>query len=86
MGAQDEATLQRYRPAPAGLAYAFITAATQQTSRAAVMQVTMASTAGKALQAVKQFTTTGNASRVSVTKEITIGLTLGIGAGLMWKV
>jgi len=45
----------------------------------------MASTAGKALQAVKQFTTTGNASRVSVTKEITIGLTLGIGAGLMWK-
>lgn len=46
----------------------------------------MASTAGKAIQAVKQFTTTGNASRVSVTKEIAVGLTLGLAAGLTWKV
>lgn len=56
------------------------------TSALIVVQVPMASAAGKAIQAVKQFTTTGNASRVSVTKEITIGLTLGIAAGLTWKV
>ena len=28
----------------------------------------------------------GMASRVSVTKEVIIGLTLGLGAGLTWKV
>lgn len=41
--------------------------------------------ASKAIQAVKQFTDAGVASRVSVTKEIAIGLSLGIAAGLTWK-
>lgn len=41
---------------------------------------------GNAIQAVKQFTKTGVASRTSVTKEIAIGLSLGVGAGAIWKV
>lgn len=41
---------------------------------------------GNAIQAAKQFSSTGMASRVSLVKEITIGITLGIGAGLTWKV
>ena len=38
------------------------------------------------LRAASNFTTKGQASRVSVTKEIVIGMTLGLAAGLWWKV
>ena len=41
---------------------------------------------GTAIAAAKMFTKTGAASRVSVAKEITIGLVLGMGAGLGFKV
>lgn len=41
---------------------------------------------GSAIQAARMFTKTGQASRVSVTKEITIGLVLGFAAGAMFKV
>ena len=41
---------------------------------------------GKAIQAVQQFTKSGVGSRTSVVKEITIGITLGLAAGLTWKV
>lgn len=40
---------------------------------------------GSAIAAARMFTKTGQASRVSVTKEITIGLVLGFAAGAMFK-
>ena len=39
-----------------------------------------------AIKAVSHFTTKGQASRVSVVKELAIGMTLGLAAGLWWKV
>jgi hypothetical protein len=41
---------------------------------------------GTAIAAAKMFTKTGNASKVSVAREIGIGLVLGLGAGLAFKV
>eukprot|EP00208_Stichococcus_sp_RCC1054_P000683 CAMPEP_0206146388 /NCGR_PEP_ID=MMETSP1473-20131121/30171_1 /ASSEMBLY_ACC=CAM_ASM_001109 /TAXON_ID=1461547 /ORGANISM="Stichococcus sp, Strain RCC1054" /LENGTH=121 /DNA_ID=CAMNT_0053542911 /DNA_START=76 /DNA_END=442 /DNA_ORIENTATION=- len=38
-----------------------------------------------AIQAVKQFSKTGAGYDISVTKEIVIGITLGLGAGAVWK-
>lgn len=45
-----------------------------------------AAMSGNAIQAVKQFTKTGVGSRTSIVKEITIGISLGLAAGLTWKV
>jgi hypothetical protein len=42
--------------------------------------------AGSAIAAARMFTKTGQASRVSVTKEITIGLVLGFAGGALFKV
>jgi hypothetical protein len=44
--------------------------------------------AGKevAIKAAQMFTTTGVASRVSVVKEMAIGLSLGLGMGFLWQV
>jgi hypothetical protein len=42
--------------------------------------------AGQAIAAARMFTKTGMASKVSLGKEITIGLVLGFAAGLGWKV
>lgn len=42
--------------------------------------------AGKeVIRAAQMFTKTGQASRVSVVKEIAIGLALGTGLGLIWQ-
>jgi len=44
--------------------------------------------AGKevAIKAAQMFTTTGVASRVSVVKEMAIGLSLGLSMGFLWQV
>ena len=43
--------------------------------------------AGKeVIRAAQMFTKTGQASKISVVKEIIIGSTLGIGLGLWWQV
>ena len=39
-----------------------------------------------AVAAVKQFTNTGRASKISLLREIGIGTVLGIAAGMVWKV
>lgn len=48
---------------------------------------TAATMSGKeVIRAAQMFTTNGAAAKVSVVKEIAIGLTLGISAGLVWQV
>ena len=39
-----------------------------------------------AIKAVSHFTANGNSKKVSLISELAIGLTLGLGAGLWWKV
>ena len=39
-----------------------------------------------AIKAVNQFTSQGRSKKVSLIAELTIGLSLGLAAGLWWKV
>ena len=40
----------------------------------------------QAIQAVQMFTKHGASKKVSVVKEIVIGVTIGLGFGALWKV
>lgn len=40
----------------------------------------------QAIQAVQMFTKHGASKKVSVVKEIVIGVTIGLGFGVLWKV